>query len=132
MRSRILRVVITIVATAAFMGSAAQTASAASVAQSAGVSSRVAAFPSPIYDCEAASPVLRYGSTGYCVKVMQGTLNVLYGTGLAEDGVYGAATTSAVRQFQARYGLVVDGICGAKTWAQLSGAFYNMVHGWPY
>ncbi|NTW40769.1 MAG: hypothetical protein HGA44_12955 [Cellulomonadaceae bacterium] len=90
------------------------------------------AQPAPVYDCEDSGIVLRYGSRGGCVYVVQSLLNIMYNAGLVEDSSYGPATTTAVRQFQARYGLTVDGIFGPKSWAALSGAYYNMVHGWPY
>ena len=35
------------------------------------------------------------------------------------DGDFGSETLAAVRSFQRRHGLVVDGICGPKTWAKL-------------
>lgn len=41
---------------------------------------------------------------------------------LAEDGIRGAHTVSAVVKFQARAGLVVDGIVGPITWAALEKA----------
>jgi murein L,D-transpeptidase YcbB/YkuD len=39
--------------------------------------------------------------------------------GLAVDGVFGANTETAVRDFQEGAGLVVDGIVGPATWAAL-------------
>jgi peptidoglycan hydrolase-like protein with peptidoglycan-binding domain len=38
---------------------------------------------------------------------------------LKVDGVFGAETEKAVRQFQADHGLTVDGVVGRKTWAAL-------------
>ncbi len=63
--------------------------------------------------------VLRYGSTGDCVRVAQMILN-FHGYGLAVDGFYGPATTSAIRDVQAKNGLVVDGIVGQNTWIVLA------------
>ena len=70
--------------------------------------------------------VLRTGSTGSAVEQVQFWLNTLaqYESALpslAVDGRYGAATASAVRAFQRRYGLTVDGVVGRETW----NAIYN-------
>ena len=69
---------------------------------------------------------LRTGSTGSAVEQVQFWLNTLaqYESALpslAVDGRYGAATASAVRAFQRRYGLTVDGMVGRETW----NAIYN-------
>ena len=69
---------------------------------------------------------LRTGSTGSAVEQVQFWLNTLaqYESALpslAVDGRYGAATASAVRAFQRRYGLTVDGVVGRETW----NAIYN-------
>ena len=69
---------------------------------------------------------LRAGSTGSAVEQVQFWLNTLaqYESALpslAVDGRYGAATASAVRAFQRRYGLTVDGVVGRETW----NAIYN-------
>jgi len=47
--------------------------------------------------------------------VLQHSLNVILGTNLAVDGKYGNNTVSAVKQFQTKYGLTVDGIAGKNT-----------------
>jgi peptidoglycan hydrolase-like protein with peptidoglycan-binding domain len=39
--------------------------------------------------------------------------------GLVVDGVFGAATETAVKQFQGGEGLVVDGVVGPATWHAL-------------
>ena len=61
---------------------------------------------------------LQQGSRGEFVMVLQGFLICKgYDTG-GFDGIFGARTTSSVRAFQSRNGLVVDGIAGKKTfWA---------------
>lgn len=52
------------------------------------------------------------------VKEAQCRLNIL-GYGLEVDGVFGSATDKAVRDFQSKNGLTVDGVVGANTWAKL-------------
>ena len=66
-----------------------------------------------------ASPdLLRKGDRGDDVKLLQHRLNLL-GWQLTEDGIWGVQTDSAVRGYQYRAGLTVDGIVGAKTRAAL-------------
>ena len=70
--------------------------------------------------------VLSSGASGSAVEQVQFWLNTLaqYESALpslAVDGRYGAATASAVRAFQRRYGLTVDGVVGRETW----NAIYN-------
>ncbi len=62
--------------------------------------------------------LLRKGDRGDDVKLLQHRLNLL-GWQLAEDGIWGVQTDSAVRGYQYRAGLTVDGIVGAKTRAAL-------------
>ena len=64
------------------------------------------------------SNLLRKGDTGAAVKLLQHRLNIL-GWQLTEDGIWGVQTDSAVRGYQYRAGLTVDGIVGAKTKAAL-------------
>lgn len=61
---------------------------------------------------------MRNGSTGQQVITLQRELNAV-GFKLAVDGWFGDTTEAAVRAFQARVGLVVDGIAGPKTIATL-------------
>ena len=61
---------------------------------------------------------LRRGARGEEVRYMQ-TLLHNAGSGLEIDGIFGIGTLSAVKSFQSRHGLVVDGIVGPKTWAEL-------------
>jgi len=53
------------------------------------------------------------------VRVVQTKLNEKNNAGLAVDGYFGSKTDSAVRDWQAKKGLVVDGIVGRNTWASL-------------
>lgn len=66
----------------------------------------------------AALPTLKNGSTGTCVKLLQKGLQELYGFEVEGgiDGIFGAGTEKAVKQFQKKNRLEVDGICGKKTW----------------
>lgn len=64
-------------------------------------------------------PILRKGSTGYYVKVLQRLLYQKGGYKLTNDGIFGNATFNAVVAFQGECGLVKDGICGEKTWQKL-------------
>jgi murein DD-endopeptidase MepM/ murein hydrolase activator NlpD len=56
---------------------------------------------------------LMYGSQGELVAQVQRVLQI------PADGIFGAQTDAAVRQYQARAGLVVDGIVGPATWGSL-------------
>ena len=61
----------------------------------------------------------KYGSTGNEVKQIQKKLkNWGYYDGNV-DGIYGSKTVSAVKKFQRKNGLTVDGITGPKTLAAL-------------
>lgn len=61
--------------------------------------------------------VLRVGDRGPAVTRLQRAL------GVAEDGAFGPETLRAVRAFQSRASLPVDGVVGAVTWAAIeSGA----------
>jgi len=58
-------------------------------------------------------PTVRRGDRGPHVEVLQGLV------GVAADGIFGPKTEQAVRMFQQRRGLVVDGVVGRMTWAAL-------------
>ncbi len=62
---------------------------------------------------------IRKGSTGDDVRTAQ-TMLSLAGFIIGIDGIFGSETDSAVRGFQSKYGLTVDGIVGSNTWNALS------------
>lgn len=61
---------------------------------------------------------LAYGSSGSDVRALQEALRKA-GYNIAADGVYGAETRNAVRQYQSAQGLGVDGIAGQQTFDSL-------------
>lgn len=65
------------------------------------------------------STILKKGSRGEAVKVLQKLLAAKgYSVGNI-DGIFGNKTLQAVKESQASHGLVTDGIVGDKTWAAL-------------
>ena len=75
--------------------------------------------------------ILRVGSSGSAVEQLQFWLNTLaqYESSIpsvAVDGVYGSGTAGAVRAFQRRYGLSVDGVVGRATWTELYDQFRSI------
>jgi lysozyme len=75
----------------------------------------------------ACPPTIRSGSTGTYVVWLQEDLNWYYENTsyftsvypLAEDGIFGSNTNTAVRDFQSWAGIGVDGIVGPQTWAAI-------------
>ena len=65
---------------------------------------------------------LRRGSKGDEVRELQLALYRLVSDKLEIDGVFGAKTEAAAREFQTRHGLAVDGIVGPLTWAEIDKA----------
>lgn len=64
-------------------------------------------------------PIVRQGSRGVYVCILQDALTTFgYNTG-GLDGVFGARTKDAVIQFQRKNGLTQDGIVGNNTWNTL-------------
>ena len=55
---------------------------------------------------------------------LQTMLNKVNGAGLDVDGIFGAGTQQAIKNYQSRKGLTADGICGDATWTALE-ADYN-------
>ena len=67
--------------------------------------------------------MLRRGMKGADVKTLQAAL-ITYGFSCGTagaDGDFGNATAAALRKFQTKYGLGVDGIAGNETWSKLLG-----------
>ncbi len=78
-----------------------------------------------------AAPPCGRGSTGSAVEQVQFWLNTLaqYDSAIPSvtvDGVYGTGTANAVRAFQRRYGLTVDGVMGQNTWNELYDEFRSI------
>lgn len=76
-----------------------------------------------ITHCDVSLPCLLRGHKRAAVKAMQ-ILLIGYGYSCGEkgvDGSFGAATETAVKQFQKDRALTVDGECGPKTWTALLG-----------
>ncbi len=74
---------------------------------------------------------LRQGSTGSAVEQMQFWLNTIaqYDSAIPSitvDGVFGSGTTAAVRAFQRKYGLTVDGVVGQSTWKEIYDEFRSI------
>ena len=70
-------------------------------------------------------PTKRRGDSGDYIPTLQTKLNLAGikgadGKALTVDGEFGANTDYAVRAFQKKYSLVVDGIVGPATWAVLA------------
>lgn len=79
------------------------------------------------------SSTLRRGSRGTEVVRLQQLLNRQLSPvpRLAEDGDFGPATEAAVRRYQQREGLEVDGVVGPNTWAALEGGGSGTGSGTP-
>lgn len=77
--------------------------------------------PAPAPPAPSGPRVLSQGMTGQDVANLQSQLN-RFGYGLAVDGDFGPATDRAVRDFQSRHGLTVDGQVGSATRGALAAA----------
>lgn len=63
---------------------------------------------------------VKSGAKGSAVSALQHNLRAAYGyTSLTVDGIFGARTAAAVRDFQERFKLSADGIVGPATWSAL-------------
>ena len=66
-----------------------------------------------VSEIESYNGIQEKGSKGVAVKKIQQQLKV------SADGIFGPITENAVKKFQSRNGLVVDGIVGKATWSKL-------------
>lgn len=99
--------------------------------------SRIYGYGRPKYDAEASSATastkkegfevtmktLKKGSKGDQVKTLQAIL-IGHGFDLGRtgmDGDFGGKTDEALRKYQSKRGLTVDGIAGPKTWSKMLG-----------
>jgi hypothetical protein len=62
---------------------------------------------------------VQQGKTGPEVRAVQRLLKDKFGYNIAIDGIFGADTKNAVKDFQTDQGLASDGIVGPKTWQKL-------------
>ncbi|MDR1927680.1 MAG: peptidoglycan-binding protein [Oscillospiraceae bacterium] len=65
-------------------------------------------------------PLLRMGSIGVYVCILQDALNTAEGAGIEIDGIFGIETNEALNLFQAVNGLTADGMAGCATWQLLT------------
>ncbi|MCE5219688.1 MAG: peptidoglycan-binding protein [Clostridium sp.] len=63
--------------------------------------------------------LLKNGSTGPEVGIIQNNLKMLGYDPLTIDCIFGTKTENAVKNFQSSYGLAADGIVGDNTWSKL-------------
>jgi N-acetyl-anhydromuramyl-L-alanine amidase AmpD len=68
---------------------------------------------------KAPPPTLKQGASGFQVKRLQQMLKIDGFDPGAADGIFGPATTKAVKKAQAKHGLNADGIVGPMTWHAL-------------
>lgn len=82
----------------------------------------VKAFGIPLAEAKPVpeTALLRHGARGDAVSVLQARLKQLgyYDVGTV-DGIFGDGTERALKQFQARYGLIADGVAGPNTFKAL-------------
>ena len=71
--------------------------------------------------CQVELPILKKGAKGHHVEMLQ-TLLIANGHSCGSsgaDGDFGSGTLSALKSFQTKKNLKVDGICDADDWAAL-------------
>ena len=73
----------------------------------------------------AVDTLLRIGDQGDAVRDLQERLTQC-GCTVTLDGAFGEETLAAVREFQARRGVHIDGVCGDETWGALIESSYSL------
>lgn len=68
-------------------------------------------------------PLVKRGSKGVYVMVLQDALNYLGYNAGSIDGIFGTNTRNAVRRYQSSVGLSQDGIVGCNTWRSITNRF---------
>ena len=74
----------------------------------------------PLKTVSVKMPVIRKGSTGPSVAMLQAALKHHGHDPKGIDGVFGTRTHNMLMAFQTEHGLDADGICGPATWPELS------------
>lgn len=103
------RIILSIVGAALLLAPAGLATAEGSASTSAPTAARVSAVK---------WPVVRRGARGERVRTIQLLLNQR-GARLVADGVFGASTATAVKNFQRKNRLAVDGFVGPATWVKL-------------
>jgi peptidoglycan hydrolase-like protein with peptidoglycan-binding domain len=63
--------------------------------------------------------VIKFGAASERVRALQRALNAATGADLVVDGIFGSATTTAVKTYQAEQGSPVSGVATAALWGML-------------
>ena len=66
-----------------------------------------------------AMPVLRIGRLGFQVERLQNDLNYIMKAGIEVNGIFGFETWEALRNFQEKYELIVDGVYGLESYKMM-------------
>ncbi|MET8570184.1 peptidoglycan-binding protein [Streptomyces sp. NPDC004783] len=111
--STFFRAVVTAALTGAMLAPAAAVTSAAPASHVASTEATAARPATTTW------PALRHGARGVDVATAQDLLAAA-GHRVSADGVFGTATTRAVKDFQKSRRLAADGVVGARTWTALS------------
>ncbi len=88
------------------------------------LTSHASTGPHTVSKCPNTKPTLRLTSPytkSTCVTYLQYALDTSAGGlhGLNQDGSFGPATQAAVKSFQSKHSLSVDGVVGSQTWGKL-------------